>query len=220
MHVLPQRLAIIPLVAFALASCSDATTSPSEDSGAPVALTPTGALNGQGGNPANPNYKSSEHSVSSLNDGGALTHAFDMTGMGSFTTVDFEYTADWTATFVCINHGNNAVQGAPFDITGTAANSGSQAPRNGRLRASISLEVGPGSCQGPGNNPHQAQLLDVEWSDIKFCWGQAVANLQGPVPNGVGSATTLGAGESAGGLPTGGSQAGSTGIFASPCAPA
>jgi hypothetical protein len=200
----------IPVAVLALAvACTESASNPAEN---------TQPQFGAGGNPANPAYKSSLFSVASSANFG-LSHAFRQTGLGSFTVVSYLLTASYTATAHCDNPGGNTVQGAPFEISGTASNAAPpQAPRNGQIVATMPLSIAAlPACQPPGGNPHDPILDSVEWFNIKFCWGGNASNLQGPVPNGVGSNTTLVAGASAAGDPLSGSQANTSGIFATPC---
>jgi hypothetical protein len=200
----------IPIAVLALAmACTENASNPAENAQPGF---------GAGGNPANPAYKSSLFSVASSANFG-LSHAFRQTGLGSFTVVSYLLSASYTATAHCDNPGGNTVQGAPFEISGTATNSAPpQAPRNGAINATMTLGIAAlPACQPPGGNPHGPVLESVTWHEIKFCWGGSASNLQGPVPDGIASGIVMTAGETANGDPLTGSQANAEGIFSTTC---
>jgi hypothetical protein len=205
-HLVP-----IAVLAFAVA-CTENASNPAENSRPQF---------GAGGNPANPAYKSSLFGVASSANFG-LSHGWRQTGLGSFTVVNYLLTADFTATAHCDNPGGNTVQGQPFQISGSASSGPQpQTPRNGQINTTetpLTLEISAlPPCQPPGGNPHSPVLDRVDWFNIKFCWGGQASNLQGPVPNGVGSNTTLGPGATAAGDPLTGSQSAQDGIFSTNC---
>jgi hypothetical protein len=201
----------IPVAVLALAvACTENSSAPVESNRPQF---------GAHGTPGNPSYKSSTFSVSST---GRLTHDWRQTGLGSFTSVPYLLTAKFTATAHCTNGPGNTVSGAPFQITGEpTTGSVTETPRNGAIDGSRFLDVGPVSCQPPGNNPHEAVIDAVTWSEITFCWGGATsttADLQGPTPGGRGVDLTLSIGSaSVSGTPTDGSAADADGIFKTPC---
>jgi hypothetical protein len=203
---------LIPIALLTLAAaCTESATSP--DNSKPQL--------GQGGTPGSPSYKSSSFSVASLVAGGTLSHSWRQTGLGSFTTVPYQLSAQFTATAHCENGGGNTVNGQPFQISGTASTGPTpQTPRNGSIDGFLQLAVGSVNCQPPGGNKHGAVIDAVTWSQITFCWGAAgstATDLQGPTPGGRGVDTPLSAGQSASGSPTDGSAAAASGIFATPC---
>jgi hypothetical protein len=204
------QLIPVAVLAFAVA-CTENASNPTET--APPQF-------GQGGTPGSPSYKSSDFSVAAL-PSGTLSHSWRQTGLGSFTTVPYLLSAQFTATAHCENGGGNTVNGAPFQISGSATTGPvPQTPRNGVVNGFLELAVGPVDCQPPGGNKHAAVIDAVTWSEITFCWGAAgssTADLQGPTPGGTGVNTILAAGQSASGTPTDGSAASGTGIFATPC---
>jgi hypothetical protein len=199
---------LVPFAVLALAvACSENSPNPME-SNRPL-------FNAGGG--GSPHYQSSLYSVPSSSPF-SLSHAWVEVGLGSFTTVPYLLTADFDATVHCENGGGNTVNGKPYHLTASASADLDQAPRNGGIRATLTLGVTPAAtCQGPGNNPHTPVIDNVVWSNIEFCWGNAdpagtLATRQGPVPGG-----TLTAGESRAGSPltgTGSVAQGGTGIFA------
>ncbi len=174
---------------------------------------------GAKGTPANPAYKSSLFSVASSGNFG-LTHAWRETGLGSFTTVPYQLSANFTVTAHCENGGGNTVNGQPFQISGSATTGPvPQTPRNGSIDGTLTLAAGPVACQPPGNNSHTAVIDAVTWFQITFCWGagSTTPDLQGPTPGGRGVDTQLSAGQSAAGDPLTGSATGASGIFETPC---
>jgi hypothetical protein len=202
-----KRTLFIPMAALLLlAACSENSSNMTENN-QPAFLKGGGG----GGNPA---YHSSLYSVSSLSSGGELSHTFRQTGLGNFTTVDYKLAADFTVIGFCQNNGGNAPQGEPFPTSGTAVDGDLEAPKNGSINATLTLQAGPVSCQGPGNNPHQFIVTDVTWSNIQFCWGgsadaTADATFAGPVPG-----VDMEPGDVANGTPlSGGSPTGAGGIY-------
>jgi hypothetical protein len=174
---------------------------------------------GAKGTPANPAYKSSLFSVASSANFD-LSHAWRQTGLGSFTTVPYVLTADYTATAHCENGGGNKVNGQPFQISGSATTGPvPQTPHNGGIDGRLTLSVAGVVCQPPGGNPHTAVIDAVTWSQITFCWGanSSTPDLQGPTPGGKGVDTQLSAGQSAAGSPLTGDAAAGTGIFEASC---
>jgi hypothetical protein len=204
---------LIPIAVLAVAvACTENASNPAESNQPQL---------GQGGTPGSPSYKSSSFSAASLAAGGALSHSWRQTGLGSFTTVPYLLSAQFTATAHCENGGGNTVNGNPFQISGSATTGPRpQTPRNGAIDGFLELSVGPVDCQPPGGNKHAAVIDAVTWTQITFCWGAAgstATDLQGPTPGGRGVDTPLSAGTSAAGSPTDGSAAASSGIFATPC---
>jgi hypothetical protein len=201
----------VAVLAFAVA-CTENASNPVANNDRP--------LFGAGGTPANPAYKSSLFSVASSANFD-LTHAWRQTGLGSFTTVAYELTANFTATAHCENKGGNTVNGQPFQISGTASTGPvPQTPRNGSINGSLLLSVSAPPCQPPGGNPHAPIIDSVTWFQITFCWGTATsttADLQGPTPGGKGFDVQLSGGQSASGTPLTGDAAAGLGIFEADC---
>ena len=167
---------------------------------------------GTGGNPGSPAYKYANYSVS--NDGLTLSNSFKETGLGSFSTVEYDLSAHFSATIQCYNHGGNHVEGNPFNFDADLSSNTTQAPKNGQVTATKTLSV-PNACKVASFVPHASNVV---WSNIKFCWGQNTVT-QGPVPlePGDGSFTMTTGATATGGPLSGGSQTEAVGIFASPC---
>jgi hypothetical protein len=195
----------IPVAVLALAvACTENSPNPVETNG-------NGASFSQGGNPGSPKYQNSGYSATSTN----LFHTFKQVGLGSFNSVDYGFTAKFSATVQCFNKATNHVQGQPFNFTATPSDTTTRAPKNGSISTTLTLAVSLPSC---GNPPFEAQLSNVSWTEIKFCWGQT--NLtQGPVPEtpGDGSFTMLPGATATGSPLSGGSATENAGIFAFPC---
>jgi hypothetical protein len=104
--------------------------------------------------------------VGSINDSGALVVTFDEAGVGQ-QQVDYVLTASASATYACINGGNNhpkAANKATFNGPVSSPKTSFQ-PENGRVQGSIS--VGPlsaGSFSCPSGQ--RLVLASVSYSNI------------------------------------------------------
>ena len=197
-----NRLFAIAALAFT-ASCTESSSIPTD----------TPPQFGQGGNTANPAYKSSTYALVNSFE---LNHSWRQTGLGSFTNVPYLLEADADITAHCENPGGNTVQGAPFHVSQTLSSGPTEFPeRNGAINGSLTLSPSSVACTPPGGNPHDAIIDAVVYSSIRFCWGKEsinVADLQGPVP----PAGTVPPSPQTGSPLTGtqsGSAQGATGIF-------
>jgi hypothetical protein len=101
------------------------------------------------------------------NTTGALTVSFKEAGLGTNQLINYELTADATATYVCVNRGggnpsaqNKTTVAGPVTATGTF-NSG----KNGQVTASLTASPpGPGSFSCPSGQSRQ--LAQVSYTDI------------------------------------------------------
>jgi hypothetical protein len=193
----------IPIAVLALAmACTENASNPAEND----------PEFGKGGNPGSPQYQKSDYSATST----SLSHSFKQVGLGSFSSVDYGFTAKFSATVQCYNPATQHVQGQPFNFTATPTETTSEQPRNGSISTTKTLFVSLPSC---GNPPFEPQLSNVVWTEITFCWGQAILT-QGPVPQTPGTTNffTMAPGATATGSPlSGGSATENAGIFATPC---
>jgi hypothetical protein len=82
----------------------------------------------------------------SVNNDGALVVAFDESGLGN-ENINYTLTADATATYACINGGNNHPKAANKETrAGQVSTGGTFQAKNGRVQAS--LVTGPLSAGG------------------------------------------------------------------------
>src|SRR5215211_6859489 len=93
---------------------------------------------------------------------GALTVSFKEAGLGTNQLIDYEATADATATWVCVNRGggnpsaqNKTTVAGPVSATGTFSSG-----KNGQVTASLTLSPPPSdiSCP-PGQSLELASVL-------------------------------------------------------------
>ena len=85
----------------------------------------------------------------SVNDAGALVVNWDEAGLGN-QNIDYTLTADASATYACINGGDNHPKAANKEtVQGQVSTGGSFQARNGRVQASLTtgpLSAGAFSC--------------------------------------------------------------------------
>jgi hypothetical protein len=212
-------------VAMGVAACNS-------DSG----LRPTDADLAKGGIPgppppdqiaANPQYQNSTYSVA--NSGFTLRHAFKQVGLGNFSSVDYNFTADFEAVYDCKNKGGQIMpESSPFHADLSVEENTSIPPSNGQVTATLQLVANPfedDTFGCPGDSPASKNFSwklrpeTVRWTNIKFCWGQTEGvEMQGPVPNGVGSNTVMtSTSGNITGSPQDGDSGAGTGIFSTPC---
>jgi len=102
----------------------------------------------------------------SLNNNGSLTVSFKEAGLGTNQLIDYELTADATATYVCVNRGganpsaqNKTTVAGPVIATGTF-NSG----KNGQVTASLTVSPPPSDITCP---PGQSlELASVSYTNV------------------------------------------------------
>ena len=102
----------------------------------------------------------------SLNNDGSLTVNFKEAGLGTNQNINYELTANASATYVCVNKGganpsaqNKTTVAGPVSATGTF-NSG----KNGQVTASLTVDPPPSDISCP---PGQSlQLAQVSYTDI------------------------------------------------------
>jgi len=101
-----------------------------------------------------------------LNDDGTLTVSFKEAGLGTNQNIDYELTAQGTATYVCVNRGganpsaqNKTTVNGPVKATGTF-NSG----KNGQVTASLTVKPPPSNITCP---PGQSlELASVSYTGV------------------------------------------------------
>ena len=102
----------------------------------------------------------------SLNNDGSLTVNFKEAGLGTNQNINYELTANASATYVCVNKGganpsaqNKTTVAGPVSATGTF-NSG----KNGQVTASLTAQPPPSDISCP---PGQSlQLAQVSYTNI------------------------------------------------------
>lgn len=104
--------------------------------------------------------------TASINDSGALVVTFDEAGVGQ-NQVNYTLSASASATYACINGGNNhpkAANKATFNGPVSSPSVGFQ-PENGRVKGSISVgPLGSGSFSCPSGQ--RLVLASVSYSNI------------------------------------------------------
>jgi hypothetical protein len=101
-----------------------------------------------------------------LNANGSLTVNFKEAGLGTNQLIDYELTADATATYVCVNRGganpsaqNKTTVSGPVSATGTFSSG-----RNGQVTASLTLSPPPSDISCP---PGQSlELASVSYTNV------------------------------------------------------
>jgi hypothetical protein len=103
--------------------------------------------------------------TSSVNDDGALVVSFDERGLGN-GDVDYILTADYTATFACINRGGkNPSASNKRTVSGDVATGDTFAAKNGRVRETLTTDppsAGDFTCPGG----QRLVLADVSYTNI------------------------------------------------------
>jgi hypothetical protein len=102
----------------------------------------------------------------SLEANGALTVSFKEAGLGTNQLIDYELTADATATYVCVNRGggnpsasNKTTVAGPVSATGTFSSG-----KNGQVTASLTAQPPPSDISCP---PGQSlELAQVSYTNI------------------------------------------------------
>jgi hypothetical protein len=102
----------------------------------------------------------------SQNNDGSLTVSFKEAGLGTNQNIDYELTADATATYVCVNRGganpsaqNKTTVAGPVSASGTF-NSG----KNGQVTASLTVDPPPSDISCP---PGQSlELASVSYTNV------------------------------------------------------
>jgi hypothetical protein len=101
-----------------------------------------------------------------LNDNGTLTVNFKEAGLGTNQRIDYELSADATATYVCVNKGgsnpsaqNKSTVAGPVSATGTF-NSG----KNGNVNGSLTVSPPPSDISCPSGQ--SLQLASVSYTNV------------------------------------------------------
>jgi|GEM_PF-1283032 len=104
-------------------------------------------------------------SAASVNSDGALVVSFDEAGLGH-GNIDYMVTADAVANYGCINGGGRHPRASNKEtMVGEVTGEGSFQTRNGRVRASITLDpLSSGSFACP--NGQTLVLADVSYSNV------------------------------------------------------
>jgi hypothetical protein len=101
-----------------------------------------------------------------LNADGSLTVSFKEAGLGTNQLIDYELTADATATYVCVNRGganpsaqNKTTVAGPVSATGSFSSG-----KNGQVTASLTVQPPPSDISCP---PGQSlQLAEVTYTNV------------------------------------------------------
>lgn len=101
-----------------------------------------------------------------LNSNGSLTVNFKEAGLGTNQLINYELTADATATYVCVNKGganpsaqNKTTVSGPVTATGTFSSG-----KNGNVTASLTVNPPPSDISCP---PGQSlELASVSYSNV------------------------------------------------------
>ena len=118
---------------------------------------------------ASPAMAQNEHFVrasGTLNNNGSLTVSFKEAGLGTNQLINYELTADATATYVCVNRGganpsaqNKTTVAGPVSATGTF-NSG----KNGQVTASLTVSPPPSDISCPRGQ--SLELASVSYTNV------------------------------------------------------
>jgi hypothetical protein len=114
-------------------------------------------------------FAQNEHFIrasGSLNANGSLTVSFKEAGLGTNQLIDYELTADATATYVCVNRGggnpsaqNKTTVAGPVIATGSF-----ESGKNGQVTASLTVNPPPSDISCP---PGQSlELASVSYTNI------------------------------------------------------
>jgi hypothetical protein len=110
-----------------------------------------------------PHWNSYSDSISS---NGYLTCSFKEVGLGTISSTSITCTADATATYYCVNGGNNHPKAANKETTTEPVSGGGNYPvRNGQTTGDITVAPpGPGDFSCPGGQ--RLVLGDVSYTNV------------------------------------------------------
>jgi hypothetical protein len=101
-----------------------------------------------------------------LNANGTLTASFKEAGLGTNQLINYELTADATATYVCVNKGganpsaqNKTTVAGPVSATGTFSSG-----KNGNVSASLTVSPPPSDISCPSGQT--LQLASVSYTNV------------------------------------------------------
>jgi hypothetical protein len=101
-----------------------------------------------------------------LNNDGTLTASFKEAGLGTNQNINYELTADATATYVCVNKGgsnpsaqNKTTVAGPVSATGTFSSG-----KNGNVSASLTVSPPPSDISCPKGQT--LQLASVSYTNV------------------------------------------------------
>lgn len=102
----------------------------------------------------------------SINSSGQLICSFKEAGLGTISSTSVTCTADATATYYCVNGGNNHPKAANKETVTEPVSGGGDFPvRNGQTTGSITVDPpGPGSFSCP--NGQRLVLGEVHYSNV------------------------------------------------------
>jgi hypothetical protein len=115
----------------------------------------------------NPHFLSCD--VSGVNSNGTLSSDFRIAGLGSNVSITVTVTADATATYGCLNHGQNCPNAAnKSTVTGVVTAQGTfTSGKNGSVRGSLTVNPPPNSTLScPGGQ--RLVLVSVDYTNVSL----------------------------------------------------
>jgi hypothetical protein len=114
----------------------------------------------------NPHFLSCD--VSGVNSNGTLSADFRIAGLGSNVSITVTASADSTATYACLNHGQNCPNAAnKSTVTGTVTAQGIfTSGKNGSVRGSLTVNPPPTQLTCPGGQT--LVLVSVSYTNVSL----------------------------------------------------
>jgi hypothetical protein len=102
----------------------------------------------------------------SLDKNGNLVVSWKEAGLGDNTSITYTASASATATYQCVNHGNNCPQAANKQtVAGPVSSTGTfESGKNGSITASLTVQPPPATISCPGNQ--FLKLAEFTYSNI------------------------------------------------------
>ena len=112
----------------------------------------------------NPHFLSCD--VSGVNSNGTLSSDFRIAGLGSNVLITVTVTADASAVYACLNHGQKCPSAAnKSTVTGTVTAQGTfTSGKNGSIRASLTVDPPPATLRCPGGQT--LVLVSVSYTNL------------------------------------------------------
>jgi hypothetical protein len=106
--------------------------------------------------------------ASGVNSDGTLNASFRIAGLGSNQSLTVTASADATATYACMNKGQNCPNAAnKVDVSGTVTAQGTfTSGKNGSIRGSLTVEPPPTSLTCPGGQ--KLVLARVSYTNVSL----------------------------------------------------
>ena len=114
----------------------------------------------------NPHFLSCD--VSGVNSNGTLSSDFRIAGLGSNVSITVTASADSTATYACLNNGQNCPNAAnKSTVTGTVTAQGQfTSGKNGSVRGSLTVNPPPSTLTCPGGQ--NMVLVSVDYTNVSL----------------------------------------------------